>query len=96
MHMISKKDLNDAEVDTLTKSCSPTLVITAIGEVQVHEEHTVFVEELEIFGMNRAQRCDGHKRHQSEGGLGCIICATRVAIVAQVCAARKKPLCLVF
>ena len=34
MHMISKKDLNDAEMDTLTKSCSPTIVITANGEVQ--------------------------------------------------------------
>ena len=29
MHMISKKDLSDAEMDTLTKSCSPTTVITA-------------------------------------------------------------------
>ena len=27
MHMISKKDLNDAEMDTLSKSCSPTIVI---------------------------------------------------------------------
>ena len=36
MHMISKKDLNSAEVDTLTKSCSPTIVITANGEVQTH------------------------------------------------------------
>ena len=27
MHMISKKDLNDAEMDILTKSCSPTTVI---------------------------------------------------------------------
>ena len=26
MHMISKNDLNDAEMDTLTKSCSPTIV----------------------------------------------------------------------
>ena len=26
MHMISKKDLNAAEMDTLTKSCSPTTV----------------------------------------------------------------------
>ena len=34
MHMISKKDLSDAEMDTLTKSCSPTIVITANGEVQ--------------------------------------------------------------
>ena len=24
VHMISKKDLSDAEMDTLTKSCSPT------------------------------------------------------------------------
>ena len=30
MHMISKKDLNSAEMDTLTKSCSPTTVLTAM------------------------------------------------------------------
>ena len=33
VHMISKKDLNSAEVDTLTKSCSSTVVISANGEV---------------------------------------------------------------
>ena len=49
MHMISKKDLNDAEMDTLTKSCSPTIVITANGEVQTHEEAIVYVKELDIF-----------------------------------------------
>ena len=49
MHMISKKDLNDAEMDTLTKSCSPTTVITANGEVQTHEEAAVYVTELGIF-----------------------------------------------
>ena len=49
MHMISKKDLSDAEMDTLTKSCSPTIVITANGEVQTHEEATVFVKEVDIF-----------------------------------------------
>ena len=49
MHMISEKDLNDAEMDTLTKSCSPTIVITAYGEVQTHEEATVYVKELDIF-----------------------------------------------
>ena len=47
MHMISKKDLNDAEMKTLTKSCSPTTVITANEEVQTHEEATVYVKELE-------------------------------------------------
>ena len=49
MHMISKKDLSNAEMDTLTKSCSPTIVITANGEVQTHEETIVYVKELDIF-----------------------------------------------
>ena len=42
MHMISKKDLSKAEMDILTKSCSPTTVITANGEVQTHEEAIVY------------------------------------------------------
>ena len=45
MHMISKKELSDA--DTLTKSCSPTIVKTASGEVQTHEEATVYVKEFD-------------------------------------------------
>ena len=49
MHMISTKDLSDADMDTLTKSCSPTIVITANGEVQTHEEAIVYVKELDIF-----------------------------------------------
>ena len=49
MHMISKKDLSKAEMDTLTKSCSPTIVITANGEVQTHEEAIVYIKELDIF-----------------------------------------------
>ena len=49
MHMISKKDLSNAEMDTLTKSCSPTIVITANGEVQTHEEEIVYVKELDTF-----------------------------------------------
>ena len=49
MHMISKKDLSEAEMDTLTKSCSPTIVVTANGEVQTHEEAIVHVKELDMF-----------------------------------------------
>ena len=49
MHMISKKDLSNAEMNFLTKSCSPTIVITANGEVQTHEEATVYVKELDVF-----------------------------------------------
>ena len=44
MHMISKKDLSNAELDTLTKSCSLTIVITANGQ-----EAIVYVKELDIF-----------------------------------------------
>ena len=49
MHMISKKDLSKAAMDTLTKSCSPTIVITANGEVHTHEKAIVYVKELEKF-----------------------------------------------
>ena len=49
MHMISKKDLCKAEMDTLTKSCSPTIVISANGDVQTHEEAIVYVKELDTF-----------------------------------------------
>ena len=44
-----KKDLSKAEMDTLTKSCSPTIVVTANGEVQTQEEAIVYVKELDIF-----------------------------------------------
>ena len=36
-------------MDTLTKSCSLTIVITANGEVQTREEAIVYVKELDIF-----------------------------------------------
>ena len=49
MHVISKKDLNSAEWETVTTSSSPTTVKTANGEVQTHEEATVYVKELEQF-----------------------------------------------
>ena len=49
MHMISKKDLSDSEMDTLPKSCNPPIVIIANGEVQTHEKAIVYVKNLEIF-----------------------------------------------
>ena len=49
MHVIREEDLSKAEMDTLTKSCSPTIVITSNGEMQTHEEAIVYVKELEIF-----------------------------------------------
>ena len=42
MHMISKKDLNSAEMGTLTTSRSPSTVTTANGEVQMQRRgHSV-------------------------------------------------------
>ena len=49
MHMISKKDLNSAEFETVTTSRSPMTVITANGEVQTTEETGVYVRELDTF-----------------------------------------------
>ena len=49
MHMIRKKDLNSAELETVTTSKSPTSVFAANGEVQTNEEATVYVKVLDIF-----------------------------------------------
>ena len=56
IHMISKKDLNSAEMDTLTKSCCPMSVITANGEVQTHEEAIVYVKEFGYILDNEGPR----------------------------------------
>ena len=66
MHMISKKDLSNAEMDTLTKSCSPTIVITANGEVQTHEEATVYVKELEYISWQWKSSRIRQQFHRSE------------------------------
>ena len=49
MHMISKKDLSSAELETVTTSRSPMKVRTANGEVQMHEEAAAYVRELDNF-----------------------------------------------
>ena len=49
MHMVSKKDLNSAELETMRISRNPTTVMTANGEVQTREEATVYVNELDLF-----------------------------------------------
>ena len=46
MHMVSKTDLNSAELETMR---SPTTVMTANGEVQTKFEATVYVKELDLF-----------------------------------------------
>ena len=58
MHMISKKDLNSAVMDTLTMLCSPTIVITANGEVQSHQEATVLRQRIGCVLDNESPR--GH------------------------------------
>ena len=49
MHMVSKRDLNSAELATMRTSRSPTTVMTANGEVQTREEATVYVKQLDLF-----------------------------------------------
>ena len=49
MHMVSEKDMNSAELETMRTSRSPTTVMTANGEVQTREEATVYVKTLDLF-----------------------------------------------
>ena len=49
MHMVSKRDLSSAELETMRTSRSPTTVMTANGEVQTREEATVHVKQLDLF-----------------------------------------------
>ena len=50
MHMVSNRDLNSAELETVRTSESPTTVMTANGEVQTREEEaTVYFKELDLF-----------------------------------------------
>ena len=49
MHMVSKKDLNSAELETMRTSRSSTTVMTANGEVQTREEATVYTKQLDFF-----------------------------------------------
>ena len=49
MHMVSKKDVNSAELETMRTSRSPTTVMTANGEVQTREEATENVKQLDLF-----------------------------------------------
>ena len=49
MHMLSRKDLNSAELEAVKVSENPTTVVTATGEVPTKGEATVYVKELDLF-----------------------------------------------
>ena len=49
MHMMSKKELSSEEMGTVKRSRTPTVVLTANGEVRTHEEAQVFVHDLNQF-----------------------------------------------
>ena len=48
MHMLSRKDLNSAELETVRVSKSPTTAVTPNGEVRTKEEATVYVKDLDL------------------------------------------------
>ena len=49
MHVVSEKDLNSAELETMRTSRGPTTVMTANGEVRTNEEATVYVKQWDLF-----------------------------------------------
>ena len=52
MHMVSKKDLDEAELQTVRISKISTMVMTANCEVPAREEATVYVRELDFSDGN--------------------------------------------
>ena len=49
MYMVSKRDLNSSEWETMRTSRSPKTVMTANGEVQTREEATDNVKQSDLF-----------------------------------------------
>ena len=49
MHVVNKRDLNYAELDTMRTSKSLTTVMTTNGEVRTKEEATMHVKQLDVF-----------------------------------------------
>ena len=49
MQMVSKNNIDSAELETMRTSRSPTTVMTANGEVQTKEEATENVKQLDLF-----------------------------------------------
>ena len=47
--MVSKKESSSEEMGTVKRSRTPTVVLTANGEVRTHEEAQVFVHDLNQF-----------------------------------------------
>ena len=60
MHVVSGKDLNSAELETMRTSRSPTTVMTVNGKVQTREETTENVKQLDLFC-----RQDTHSQYTS-------------------------------
>ena len=54
--MLSKKDLDAAELETARVSRNPTKVITANGEVQTNEGAMVHVKDLDVFVTSHLPR----------------------------------------
>ena len=48
MRILSRKDLNSAELETVRASSNPTPVLTVYGEVQTNEEATVYFVRVQI------------------------------------------------
>ena len=48
MHMVSKRDLDSADLETMRTSCCSTTVMTVNGEVQTREETTVYVNQVDL------------------------------------------------
>ena len=56
MYMVSKKDLNKAELEIVRISKNPTMVVPANGEVPAKEEATIYVPRIGFIRDGNASR----------------------------------------
>ena len=54
MPMLSTKDFNSADLDTMRVSRRLPTVITASGSIETNEEATVYVRDLDLFVTRRS------------------------------------------
>ena len=72
MDMLRKKDVNSADMETVRVSRRPTTLITANGPVDLNDEATVYVRDVDLFVtvqlhedappvLSLGQQCEDHR-----------------------------------
>ena len=90
MQMVSRKDLNSAELETVRISKSPTTVVTANGEVPTKEEATLYVRRIGFIRDSSASRRYTGSSFTRENSANLVAWSARMAAGVQARSSRWK------